>query len=604
MDVLLPRYPELRAKFTQYTQEGRSFKALELFICHFLCEGSVFSTFGFEHLHEKQILTDLHFHDMQSQYSSLSEDLDVLDELVIGIDKLGELSEAVEPYKLYEPCDNIPPLPIWYSEESFRFRLRAAIAERDPTTVAKLLATKHNENRTVDVGTLCHAIRYYECTVFRHLLEHQAPVQHAYRDYSFYEPLYRAAKTGRIDAVRQLLDRGVDIEAGRSSQNWNISATPLTGAAAGGHLDIVRYLVEGGANINGNSYKSPLAQATKHRHADIVDYLLSAGANTHESILSLVMGTRQTLYCDSLARLITTMPDHTRQIPISRSAILKYLVGLGTCASSTSSESRLYRDTTWIYHYVFTYYYLNPTGDGPHSHCEPWRCRSDRLNHVLCTHQRSAYVATASLSMLIFYAVRNENPEYGPDLCSELLDKLPRILDPDGKLNSNELLQAVWSGLKVAHSHPMHDKSELMPNCFCTARATLQAELIDLFRLDRKFTGSQGRSDAIAAQLAHECSSLADERRTMARRLLAKIGRSYGKLLTAVARNDASAGLRAFVEQVGTRSSTWKSGTRTIRNIAEGYMPSGLPDIINALRVADAMRSAIPRSDLVCSKEE
>lgn len=601
MDVLLPCYPDLRAKFTQYTEEGRSFDALELFVRHFLREGSVFATFGFENLHEKQILTDLHFHDLHSQYSSLSEDLDRVDEMVIEIDELGELSEALEPYKPYEPCDNIPLLPIWYSEESFRSQLKAAIAERDPTTVAELLATKHNGHRRVDVGMLCHAIRYHECTVFGHLLEHQATIQDELR---YYEPLYRAAKTGCMDAVRQLLNHGADIEAGRSGPQWNISATPLTGAAAGGHLDIVRYLVEGGANVNGNGYKSPVAQAIKHRHADIVDYLLGAGADTPESILSLVMGTSQTLYCDSLARLITMMPDHTRQIPISRSAIFRYLVALlGTCARPASSGSLLYRDTTWTNSDGLIFYGWNDSGI---DHCRPlaWRCHSDRLKHVLCTHRRSEYVATATFSMLVFYAVRTEHPEMGPDLCPALLDNLPRLLDPYGILNRNDLLQAVWSGLRVAHSHSMHDKSDFAPSCFCAARATLHAELIDLFRLDCKVTAAQRRSHAIATQLAHECSSLADERRTMARRLLAKIGRSHGKLLAAVAGNGASAGLIAFVEQMGTRSSTWRSGTRTIRNIAEGYMPSGLLDIINALRVADAMRSAIPRSDLVCSKEE
>lgn len=79
---------------------------------------------------------------------------------------------------------------------------------------------------------------------------------------------------------------------------------------------------------------------------------------------------------------------------------------------------------------------------------------------------------------------------------------------------------------------------------------------------------------------------------------------SREKLLNVGARQYASAGLKAFVGQLGTSSSIWAGGTRAIRDISEGYMPSSLRHIVSALQVANAMRVAVPRSHLVCSKQE
>ncbi|QYT04092.1 C2H2-type domain-containing protein [Trichoderma simmonsii] len=87
MDSLLPHYPEISVKLDQDRREGRSFDALELFIRHFLREGSAFATIGFEHLHKSGILTNLHLHDILSQNRPMSEDLDLLDEAVDEIDE-------------------------------------------------------------------------------------------------------------------------------------------------------------------------------------------------------------------------------------------------------------------------------------------------------------------------------------------------------------------------------------------------------------------------------------------------------------------------------------------------------------------------------------
>ncbi|KAL7957009.1 hypothetical protein V8C34DRAFT_286937 [Trichoderma compactum] len=87
INLLLPRYPEMSAKFDQDRREGRSFDALDLFVHHFLREGSVFAAFGLEHLHKSGLLTDAHLHDILSQSRSMSKDLDLLDEAVDEIDE-------------------------------------------------------------------------------------------------------------------------------------------------------------------------------------------------------------------------------------------------------------------------------------------------------------------------------------------------------------------------------------------------------------------------------------------------------------------------------------------------------------------------------------
>lgn len=92
-------------------------------------------------------------------------------------------------------------------------------------------------------------------------------------------PLLVAAWYGRLDMVRALLDAGADIDAtvGRGEAN------ALMKASRQGHLDLVKYLLDRGANINiavpgaGNA----LLQASHGGHENVVRYLIARGANVH-----------------------------------------------------------------------------------------------------------------------------------------------------------------------------------------------------------------------------------------------------------------------------------------------------------------------------------
>lgn len=252
MDLLLPCYLEVKEKFANGKKIRRSFESLELFVRHFLREGSVFATFGFENLYEKGILTELHFHEIQSRYRTLSEDLDLLDEAI----------DNLEEQHIKEPAQ---PL----MREPFRSTLQNAIIQRDVKFVDKVLDMKQGH---VDAESLCLAIRHYEPALFRRLLQHGAQVNGTNLRTV---PLHHAAKAGHLDAVRLLLIHGANKKG-----DFCVSVTPLAGAASAGHLEIVRYLVEKeGADINGDDCDSPMSRAVQNNHRHIVDYLLTAGAH-------------------------------------------------------------------------------------------------------------------------------------------------------------------------------------------------------------------------------------------------------------------------------------------------------------------------------------
>jgi uncharacterized protein len=89
-----------------------------------------------------------------------------------------------------------------------------------------------------------------------------------------------AAVFGHLDVARYLAKRGADVNApATNGSGYNA----LTGAVASGHTEIVKWLLENGANPNyryGPGY-SPLLTAAANGHLEIVKLLLAHGADPH-----------------------------------------------------------------------------------------------------------------------------------------------------------------------------------------------------------------------------------------------------------------------------------------------------------------------------------
>ena len=108
------------------------------------------------------------------------------------------------------------------------------------------------------------------------LLEWNADIEARRNSYSS-RPLHIAARVGRIESVRLLLDHGCDVN---SLEEHELSALMI--ASMDGHLDIVQLLVERGAPSNGCGELGkfgPLHYAAMCGHTEIVDYLLRHGAS-------------------------------------------------------------------------------------------------------------------------------------------------------------------------------------------------------------------------------------------------------------------------------------------------------------------------------------
>ncbi len=95
-----------------------------------------------------------------------------------------------------------------------------------------------------------------------------------------------AATAGAIHVARWMLARGAKLNFELPDFPGESRCFPLTGAVMGGHLDVVKLLVEeGGANINAlwGEY-TPLSYAIMYDQSEIEAYLRSKGALTPEEL--------------------------------------------------------------------------------------------------------------------------------------------------------------------------------------------------------------------------------------------------------------------------------------------------------------------------------
>ena len=95
--------------------------------------------------------------------------------------------------------------------------------------------------------------------------------------------LPKAAYYGHLEIVKYLVENGADINA-KDNNGW----TSLIHAAYNGHLEVVKYLVENKADINaigkyfGFDGLTSLMFASMNGHLEVVKYLVENGANIND----------------------------------------------------------------------------------------------------------------------------------------------------------------------------------------------------------------------------------------------------------------------------------------------------------------------------------
>ena len=99
-------------------------------------------------------------------------------------------------------------------------------------------------------------------------------------DISIHNSIHKAAYDGNIEAVKQHLAAGTDVNA--KDSGW----TPLTVAANNGHKEIVELLIAKGADVNAKDDDgyTPLDGAVDEGQIEIADLLRKHGGKTGEEL--------------------------------------------------------------------------------------------------------------------------------------------------------------------------------------------------------------------------------------------------------------------------------------------------------------------------------
>ena len=132
---------------------------------------------------------------------------------------------------------------------------RRPAEQSSPIHIAAMYGLRHAIQRLLDEGTSAD-----------------------FRDSRGRTPLFLAAMMGEADVVKLLLARdGVDINAQTESP---YPMTPLYVAAEGGHLEVLRTLLQGGADVNLRSWRgTALNRAVSSSNATSTELLLEASAD-------------------------------------------------------------------------------------------------------------------------------------------------------------------------------------------------------------------------------------------------------------------------------------------------------------------------------------
>ena len=159
-----------------------------------------------------------------------------------------------------------------------------AAIDGDIEAVKQHLADGVDVNSKSDVGRtpLDVAIAFKQSLITDLLRKHDGKTRD---ELKAAESIWNAIEVGSIEATKQHIAKGADVNAG-DDDGW----TPLHEAALNGHKGIAELLIEKGANLNAkdrgrvpaeDTGKTPLHLAAKKGHNEVAELLIAEGADVN-----------------------------------------------------------------------------------------------------------------------------------------------------------------------------------------------------------------------------------------------------------------------------------------------------------------------------------
>ena len=114
----------------------------------------------------------------------------------------------------------------------------------------------------------------------RELLDDDAALVTVWSEDGF-TPLHFAAFFGHPEAAKLLVERGADLEARSTNQQFALDAAPLHSASAAGQLEVCKVLLDAGADVNAVQHGgyTALLDAAANQNDELVAFLLERGAD-------------------------------------------------------------------------------------------------------------------------------------------------------------------------------------------------------------------------------------------------------------------------------------------------------------------------------------
>lgn len=134
-----------------------------------------------------------------------------------------------------------------------------------------------------DQTPLAQACKYGNVDIIQFLIDHGADPNGRNLKGTPETPLSIACSFGQTDAARYLIEKGADVNFIPQYSKSDFGSTALTGAISSGSLEIVKLLIQHGANINENDPNEgyPLTVAAFFRSKVILEVLLKNGAEVN-----------------------------------------------------------------------------------------------------------------------------------------------------------------------------------------------------------------------------------------------------------------------------------------------------------------------------------